>query len=1003
MNGNGRAAAHQAAIVWICLAVLLLTTAYSPVATTRTESPESRRAEQAAETSTELNVFASSSDATERSGDQNVRSDAEADKPEWIPSAVDSLVEHPGDSPAVGGTKSEVPVSGVAETVSGESEWIVKWRGEKRDEERLQESELVRDDPEHRISVVRPRDDVDASAWLNRWRKSRYVQYIQPNHRVTISAVPDDTLYRFQQHLGLIKAEQAWERATGSDSLIIAVVDTGVDLTHPDLKDNLVTGVNLIDPGKPPQDDHGHGTNVAGVIGAVGNNKTGVTGVAWKAKLMPIKALEADGSGSEDQLGRGIRYAMERGAKIVVLSLGLYHYSEYMSEIVREAEQKGVLLVAATGNDGKDIKYPAAYPTVLAVGGVKADKQRENRSNFGPEIDVVAPWKVFTTALNGGYDYNEGTSMAAPQVAAVAALLWSQNPSLTPSQIRSHIRSTAEDLGTPGWDPYTGAGLVQADRALTLPFREDGFEPNETPQAAAMLPVPSQRSAASAGGGDRDWYKVEAKYDGTLTFKVDVDRPEDAAKLAMRREGGGLQAAVFSNLANPVEFSVKKGQTYYVSIYQKAANSRETIPYRLTTDFTIAADAFEDNDRQYKAYRIPSTQTTFTGTFHKVNDEDWFVYEVEQAGTLQFQVSANTYRMDLAMLIFREGGTAQFVDYAGDGGTEISPVIDVLPGKYYVRVTNLTSSGVSYPVVGQYVLKVDYAAKRIDPYEPNNRFYQATSVSSGKVYAGLLDTESDEDWFTFQVNGDSYVHVQLRGIPVDTHVSVTLFDESQQTISAEVNKTGTTSIRLGQKLSKGKYYVRLTANRPIKTTYYELEIRLEALVEGYRDVANSWALDAIRELNRRQIINGYPDHTFRPDAPVTRAEAAALLARVRGWKGTSSVRYKDVPERHWAAEAVSAATAAGVFQGYADGSFQPDRPISRAEMAAVIVRFMEATPLVSEQAPFSDVPAGHWAAGSIWRAKERGWLKGYPGGTFHPGESTTREEFAAILYRLIQS
>lgn len=1001
MNRNGRAAALRAVVVWICLVALLLTTAYVPAPSADPDSADRRLSDQAVEEAPVWESFLPDSGAAVSSVEQAGLYDAKTDKPR-TPSIVAQPDVIPSDHPQTDRDTAGRPDADTAESVSDESEWIVKWRGEQRDPERLKDSEIVRDDPEHRVSVVRPRNVADVSAWLDRWRESPYVQYIQPNHRVTISAAPNDPLYRFQQHLDLIKAEQAWDRVTANDSLIIAVVDTGIDLSHPDLKDHLVSGVNLIDPGKPPQDDHGHGTNVAGVIGAVGNNKNGVTGVAWKTKLMPIKALKADGSGSEDQLGRGIRYAMENGAKIVVLSLGLYHYSEYMSEIVREAEQKGVLLVAATGNDGKDVKYPAAYPTVLAVGGIGAGKQRENRSNYGPEIDVVAPWKVFTTALNGGYDYNEGTSMAAPQVAAVAALVWAQHPSLKPYQIRSHIRATAEDIGTPGWDPYTGAGLVRADRAVSMPYREDPFEPNETTRTAAVLPVPAQRSGVSAGGGDRDWYKVEAKYDGKVTIRVEVDRSGDAAKLALRREGGGAPAQVFSNLANPVEFSVKKGQTYYVSVYQKSADSRESIPYRLTTHFAIAADAFEDNDRQYKAYRIPRSQTSFTGTFHKVNDEDWFVYEVDQPGTLQFQVSTNTYRMDLAMLIFREGGTAQFVDYAGDGGTEISPVIDVLPGKYYVRVTHVSSSGVSYPVVGQYVLKVDYAAKRIDPYEPNDRFYQATLVTSGKVYAGLLDTEGDEDWFTFQVNRDSYADVRLRGIPADTHVSVTLFDEKQQTIAAEVNKAGAASVRLGQALSKGKYYVRLTANRPIKTTYYELVIRVDVLVEGYRDVADSWALDAIRELSRRQIITGYPDYTFRPDAPVTRAEAAALLARAKGWKGTSSVRYKDVPNRHWAASAIAAATAAGVFQGYADGSFQPERPITRAEMAAVIVRMMEEKPLVRSTAPFSDVPPDHWAAGAIWRAKERGWLNGYPGGTYRPAGNTSREEFAAIVYRLIQ-
>src|SRR5690606_28089424 len=167
----------------------------------------------------------------------------------------------------------------------------------------------------------------------------------------------------------------------------------------------------------------------------------------------------------------------------------------FMREAVEYAESKGVLLVAASGNDGKEVKYPAAYPTVLAVGGIRSDKTIEPMSNYGPEIDVVAPWHVFTTALNSGYDYNEGTSMAAPQVAAAAALIWAKQPQLKPYQVRSLIRQTAEDVGAPGWDERTGDGLLRIDRALTTPYKEDMYEPNNTPEQASVMSIDSMLSA----------------------------------------------------------------------------------------------------------------------------------------------------------------------------------------------------------------------------------------------------------------------------------------------------------------------------------------------------------------------------------------------------------------------------------------------------------------------------------------------------------------------------
>ena len=186
--------------------------------------------------------------------------------------------------------------------------------------------------------------------------------------------VSTDPMRVKQTYLDMIHIDQAWAAAGDSRTpIVVAVVDTGVDLVHPDLVGNLVDGVNLLQPSKKPQDDNGHGTNVAGIIAASFNNDKGIAGIAPNAKIMPIKALEADGTGGEAKLGEGIKYAVDHGAKIVVLSLGLNKYSDYMEGIVQYAEDRNVLLVAAVGNESTSVKYPAAYPTVLAVGGVNSE------------------------------------------------------------------------------------------------------------------------------------------------------------------------------------------------------------------------------------------------------------------------------------------------------------------------------------------------------------------------------------------------------------------------------------------------------------------------------------------------------------------------------------------------------------------------------------------------------------------------------------------------------
>jgi subtilisin family serine protease len=503
------------------------------------------------------------------------------------------------------------------------TEWIVKWDKGVPVREFTDSSVIRYFDPDLGVTVASPREGTDPAEWAARWSTHEEVRYFQPNRRVTIDARPNDELLRFQTYLGTIQAEKAWDTVNENRAITIALVDTGVDLDHPDLRNNLVQGYNLIDEKKPPEDDHGHGTSVAGVIAAVGNNRIGISGLLWSARIMPIKALEADGSGSEDRLGRGIKYAVDHGAKIVVLSLGLYKYSNYLQEIVDYAERKGVLLVAASGNDGQAVKYPAAYPTVLAVGGVDTQKNIEPNSNRGPELDVVAPWRVYTTALGGGYNYNEGTSMAAPQAAAVAAMLLAQHPDWTPAQLRSHIRHTAEDLGQPGWDPETGYGLLRADLALSTPYRSDPFEPNDTRQQAKTYPIDRTLIAELGSAQDRDWYAVPAPYDGELTITVKTPSAADLDLLQAQYIVNGRPPQTFTDLRNPITVAVDRG-TGYLEIRSKG-DLRAPVKYELTTKFTIYRDGFEDNDRQYKAYTLPTSVQTLKGTFHQLNDQDWFV------------------------------------------------------------------------------------------------------------------------------------------------------------------------------------------------------------------------------------------------------------------------------------------------------------------------------------------------------------------------------------------
>ncbi|WP_243735191.1 S8 family serine peptidase [Paenibacillus turpanensis] len=876
--------------------------------------------------------------------------------------------------------------------------WIVKWK-ESVPERFRAESEIVRSYEDRLITVVKPKKGRDPAAWAAYWGQSRETVYMQPNQEVRIQAgvKPNDTYYSKQYHLQQIRAEEAWSEATENPQLIIAVVDTGVDLDHPDLTPNLVKGYNLIDPSEPPEDDNGHGTNVAGVIGAVGNNRLGVTGLLWRTKIMPIKAVEANGRGEEDKLGEGIRYAVDHGAKIVVLSLGLNRYTPYLKEIADYAEKKGVLLVAASGNEGTDVKYPAAYPTVVAVGGVGLDNTADYRSNRGPELDIVAPWFVYTTAKDGGYEYNEGTSMAAPQVAGVAGLIWNKYPYMKPVEIRSLLRQTAEDLTSSGWDAATGYGLLRADLALKEQLMADPFEPNDTKLTAKPLPITNAISAQFADSSDVDWFYFDAPYDGYIQLQY---QPAIAESVELTFEGAGTPTAYELKSGGVGKFPVRKGRTQ-LRLRLMNPTVKAAVPYTLTSSFEMGADPFENNDKKYQAFTLPGRSGVYTGSFHKVSDVDWFAIDFEETGSLQVRVSTNTPRIDPEILIEPQKAEKELlVDQYGEGIEESTPMIDVTPGRYYIRLRNVVSA-MPYPVVGEYDLAIEFTPRFFDPNEPNNRAYQAVAVSDGTQYEGVFHNAQDEDWFSFRVPQSMVTDIRLDGVPYEATVGMELINASLKPVGHYV-AAGTSggSVRVRSQLEPGTYYIQLKSDRTFHHQKYTLKVESYPLLSGFMDIGGHWAAPQIQELTQKSVINGKEAYLFLPQSKVTRAEAAAMIVRAFKFTKRSSESFHDVGGDHWAYEVIQKALQAGVVSGYPDGTFLPDQPITRVEMTVMLANALNIRGKIRGPNPFADVTE-EWAIPIIKQMNAEGWITGYGDGLFYPKNQATRAEFAALLYRVI--
>ncbi|MDD9271953.1 S8 family serine peptidase [Paenibacillus sp. GCM10023248] len=809
--------------------------------------------------------------------------------------------------------------------------------------------------------------------------------------------VSTDPMRVKQTYLDMIHIDQAWAAAGDTRApIVVAVVDTGVDLTHPDLVGNLVEGVNLLQPSKKPIDDNGHGTNVAGIIAASMNNDKGIAGIAPIAKIMPIKALEADGTGGEAKLGEGIKYAVDHGAKIVVLSLGLNKYSDYMQGIVQYAEDHNVLLVAAVGNEGTSVKYPAAYPTVLAVGGVTADKQADSRSNYGPELDLVAPWDVYTTALGGGYQYQDGSSMSAPQVAGAAALVWSKYPAMSAYQVRSQLEQTAENLTSDGWDSRTGYGLLRVDLALTQPYNEDRFEPNDHQNQAAKLPVHTSVKAALSSGRDEDWYVIDAAYDGYIEFWL---QNTDASGIRVRFDSGETFVSNSSSDASqPYRVKVTKGLTY-VQLQSVDAARQTGISYSLRTNFAIYTDPFEDNDKQYKAFALPERSQTIRGTFHAKGDIDWFVLSLTHSGTMRLKLSVDTGRIDPMLLFQKEGEKSITLDQGGDGGIEVSSQMDVFPGQYYIRVSNVKDY--SEPITGEYTLEIDYDPKLIDPNEPNDKSYQATFAAMNSVYEGLFNNNEDFDWFQFRMAKNGLAQVRLTNIPASRTMYATLYDSSMKQLGYYRNEYGTEQLFVEKTLDAGTYYIKLQASQWFMSQMYRLKIGSYTLISGYADIEGHWAQEAISKLTDQGVIGGYGNYRFAPNQPITRAEAATVLTRALKLTKRKELKFSDMDASHWAYEYVAKALQADIVSGYPGGTFGPDRTLTRMEMTQMLARSMNMTGKKRGNSPFSDVDESYWGVGILKQMYADGWITGYADGTFQPDGQASRAEFVSMLAKVL--
>ncbi len=486
-----------------------------------------------------------------------------------------------------------------------------------------------------------------------------------------------------QYALDIISAPEAWEIHAGDGQLIVAVIDSGVALGHEDLYPQLwinaaedvgdeldgidndnngfvddLVGWNFITSAQYPQghnnpgDDCGHGSHVAGIIAAVRGNGCGIAGTA-DVRIMPLKVLDAEGNGPISAAISAVDYAVANGARIINMSLGFQGYSQALAEACTRAAEADVLVIAATGNDGMNqLNYPAAYDSVMAVGASDENDMLADFSNTGSGIDLVAPGVQIVSTVPGGYDTYDGTSMASPYAAGVAALVRSAFPEMSAVQVRARLNGTADDLYGAGYDTLTGYGRVNALRALTedgeasdpeVPGADDDFEENDTYAQAAILAPGSYELQ----GLDNDVFWIAT---GGVHASVEISGPAgdldlylidaDQETILARSEEVGSEESV--------EADIPATGAYIAVLPYNSQTGSYTLTLSLDgeeDDDPLADDDYEENDTVNEASPIELGEYELKGW-----DADCFALALDEAGELSVSITGPDGDLNLALL-----------------------------------------------------------------------------------------------------------------------------------------------------------------------------------------------------------------------------------------------------------------------------------------------------------------------------------------------------------------
>ncbi|EOC99555.1 S8 family peptidase [Caldisalinibacter kiritimatiensis] len=801
----------------------------------------------------------------------------------------------------------------------------------------------------------------------------------------------------YQWGLYATNIQDAWENVSIEDrnDITIAVIDTGVDLDHPDLKNSIVEGYDFVDGDTVADDEHGHGTHVAGIASAMVDNGLGIAGVAGGVNIMPIRVIGPYGATSKD-IGDAIIWAADNGADVINMSLGGAEFSQYEYQAVQYAISKGVVVVAATGNESNHwihgekgdidfdndsvrytapVGYPAAYEGVVGVGAVDWYQDTDfiiaDFSNIGEEVDVVAPGvDILSTYPDERYLYMSGTSMATPFVSGYVALILAGNNNLTVEQVTDILAESSIDLGDEGNDEYFGYGLVDGERIFNTPILDI-----EAVNEEVELP----------NGVEINLYTKDNH--GTILEEV-----YGQAELYVERYDD-----------NNIWFTEENISGTVVDIVYGEGNTVITI----------------DEFGQYRIYAEDLDNNWVKSDYINVNIVEAPVVDDEDTSGDDSPVGGFT------------GGSPSGGGIVEEPSEE-EDIVEVEDKNIQVKIDeeNMVVEAVAKQDVK--LIEVNIPSNILEKSKTNNKpIIIKTDDVNFKVNPKTVDINDGEE-LKFKISSlgneetNSFIENKPEAINVSNVYDFELYvgDNKVENFNSSITVTiKYDKNKVSDKNKLGVYYYneqteeweyvggKVNDDRTItfETDHFSKYVVME-YNKTFDDIEGHWAKYDIEVMAAKHIAKGNDNAKFAPDNNITRAEFAALLVRALRIKEIDESSFTDVNSDAWYKEGIDKAYKAKIVNGVGDGVFNPDGNITREEMASMIMRAYSYTTttnlddiVTTAEVKFKDEgTVSSWARRNVRLVDTFKIMEGDPEGTFRPKDNATRAEAIVVIKRLLE-